>query len=270
MNEWFINHPPLELLRAVILLIAGLILGKIVARSAGLLIEKRTTRHYAALASRTIFYLISTIFVVMALGELGFSLSVLLGAAGIFTVALGFASQTAVSNVISGIFLLFDHTFEIGDVIEVNGITGEVIAIDFISIKLRTFDNIYVRIPNENVMKAEVKTLTHFPIRRLDVKIGVAYKENIEQVRKILEAVAGDHYLALNEPKPLFIFLGFGDSSLNIQFSIWVSRENFIKLKCSIHEEIKLAFDAAGIEIPFPHITLYSGSVTDPFPVQMK
>lgn len=71
----------------------------------------------------------------------------------------------------------------------------------------------------------------------------------------------------LEEPKPVNIFQGFGDSSLNIQFSVWAIRENFLNLKNSIHEEIKNAFDVNGMEIPFPLRTLYTGSVTEPFPI---
>jgi len=82
-------------------------------------------------------------------------------------------------------------------------------------------------------------------------------------------AVANKNHLSLEDPRPLFIFQGFGDSSLNIQFSVWAKRENFLELKNTIQYEIKLAFDEHLIEIPFPHVTLYTGSVTEPFPIRM-
>jgi small-conductance mechanosensitive channel len=81
--------------------------------------------------------------------------------------------------------------------------------------------------------------------------------------------VANQNPLCLEEPKPLFLFLGFGDSSLNIQFSVWAKRENFIELRNRIQEGIKQAFDSSGIEIPFPHRTIYTGSITEPFPVRV-
>ena len=143
------------------------------------------------------------------------------------------------------------------------------LSIDPLSVKLRTFDNLYVRIPNESLIKSETTTLTRYPIRRIDIKLGIAYKEDITRTRKILEQLARDNPLCLEEPGPLFIFLGFGDSSLDLQFSVWVKRENFLVLMNSIKEEIKCAFDAHGIEIPFPHRSLYAGSVTDPFPVKI-
>jgi small-conductance mechanosensitive channel len=156
----------------------------------------------------------------------------------------------------------------VGDVIKVGATTGEVLAIDLLSVKLRTYDNLFVRLPNESLIKSEVTTLTKFPIRRLDIMVGVAYKENLKKVRNVLNAVANKNPICLEEPKPLYILQGFGESSLNIQFSVWTKREYFTDLKNTMHEEIKNAFDENGIEIPFPHRTLYSGSATGPFPIQ--
>ena len=117
------------------------------------------------------------------------------------------------------------------------------------------------------MIKTEVTTLTKFPIRRADLKIGVAYKEDIERVKTLLLDIASKNPLCLEEPAPLFIFSGFGNSSIDIQFSVWAQRENFLKLKNSMYENIKTAFDREGIEIPFPHVSLYTGSATQPIPI---
>ena len=206
---------------------------------------------------------------VTVLQELGFSLTPLLGAAGILGIALGFASQTSVSNVISGFFLMGEQPFVVGDSIEIGTTRGVVLSIDMMSVKLRTFDNRFVRIPNENIIKTEVVNLTRFPIRRVDVRVGVAYKEDLGRVRDVLFRVARDHPLCLMEPEPLLIFQGYGDSSLDYLFAVWATKENWLEFKTSIHETIKAAFDVEGIEIPFPHRTLYTGSATDPFPVRI-
>jgi small-conductance mechanosensitive channel len=231
--------------------------------------KNRFDQHQQLLMARIAAYLVLLVFIVMGLNAIGFNLGVLIGAAGILSVAIGFASQTSASNIISGLFLVAERPFSVGDLIRVGTTTGEVLSIDLLSVKLRTFDNLFVRIPNETLIKSEVTTLTRFPIRRIDLAIGVAYKEDIKQVRKVLERVAQANPLCLDEPKPIFVFLGFGESSLDMQFSVWVKREKFIDLKNSIHEEIKEAFDAEGIEIPFPHRSLYTGSVTEPFPIRV-
>ena len=256
------------IMRAIILIVVGLVVAKLSSSTIKKIANNRTDPLHAMLLKRGSYYFILSLFLVSALRQLGFDLSVLLGAAGILSVAIGFASQTSASNLISGLFLVAERPFTVGDSIRVGTTTGEVLSIDPLSVKLRTFDNLFVRIPNESLIKSEVTTLSRFPIRRVDVLVGVAYKEDIKKVRAILEEVAEKNPLSLEEPKPRYMFQGFGESSLDIQFSVWAKRENFLDLKNSIYEEIKNAFDKQGIEIPFPHRTIYTGSVTEPFPIK--
>ena len=85
----------------------------------------------------------------------------------------------------------------------------------------------------------------------------------------MLREVAARNPLVFEEPEPLFIFQSYGDSALVFQFSVWATRETFLDVKDGLQREIKAAFDAEGIEIPFPHRSLYAGSVTEPFPVRV-
>jgi len=274
MNEFwtdivnFLNNENIWILiRAFVLIVMGIVFAKLISAALIKLAGNKMDNHRLMLLKRGSYYLIFILFLISSLRELGFNLSILLGAAGVFTVAIGFASQTSASNLISGLFLVAERPFTIGDIIRVGTTTGEVLSIDLLSVKLRTFDNLFVRIPNESLIKSEVTTLTRFPIRRVDVLVGVAYKEDLKKVRATLDEVANKNPLCLEEPKPLYVFLSFGESSLDIQYSVWAKRENFLDLKNSIHEEIKNAFDENGIEIPFPHRTIYTGIETKPFPV---
>ena len=256
-----------NLLRAAVKIGLGLVLGRLAGNGLARLFGGEDAQR-TMLLRRIPFYGIVGLFAASALMELGFDLGVLLGAAGILTVALGFASQTSASNVISGLFLLGERPFSVGDIIRVNGTTGEVLSVDLLSVKLRTFDNLFVRIPNET-MKSEVTNLLRFPIRRVDLQVGVAYKEDLREVREVLMDVADRNPLCLEEPAPLIIFQGYGDSSINHQFSVWAKTEHFLELRNSIPLEIKEAFDENDIEIPFPHRTLYTGAETAPFPVEV-
>lgn len=267
--QMFNNQQVLTGLRVLVVIGLGLILLRVLNRGLARGLKNIPNPHQAMLIRMGSLYLLTTIIAIWVLQELGFNLSLLLGTAGILTVALGFASQTSMSNVISGFFLIGEKPFAVGDIIKVGTTTGIVLSIDALSVKLRTFDNTYVRIPNELIIKSEVITLTKFPIRRIDLRISVAYKEDINRVRQVLFDVADKNPLSLEEPGPLFIFRGFGDSALEIQFSVWTQREEYLNLLNSIQLEIKAAFDEAGIEIPFPHRTLYTGSITEPFPVQV-
>ena len=269
LHQLFSSEMLIKLIRAIALLVTGFVVANLISRFSLRFIGKVFTPSTTQLIQRGTYYLIFMLFIFSALLELGFNLNVLLGAASVLTVAIGFASQTSASNFISGIFLMAERSFIIGDVIKVGNTVGEVLSIDLLSVKIRTFDNLFVRLPNESLIKSELTTLTKFPIRRLDMKIGVAYKENVKKVKSILEKVAFDNPLCLEEPKPLYIFQGFEDSSLSLQFSVWAKRESFLDLKNSMYEEIKNAFDENNIEIPFPHISLYTGNNTDPFPISM-
>lgn len=269
MTDFIQTQQFLNVIRAILIVIGGFVIARLISSFLVRATKATLDPHRLMILRRGSFYGVLVLFLIVALDQLGFDLSILLGTAGILTVALAFASQTSMSNFISGLFLIAETPFQVGDLLQMGTTVGEVLEIDVLSVKLRKFDNTFVRLPNELLIKSEFWTLTKFPIRRLDLDIGVAYKEDIGRVRDILVEVADKNPLSLEEPRPLFIFQGFGDSALKIQFSVWVLKDNYLLLKNSIQEEIKQAFDSAGIEIPFPHRTLYKGSITDPFPVQV-
>jgi small-conductance mechanosensitive channel len=256
-------------LAAGFLLLLGVVLGSLAARTASRLVESRISRHHQVMMRRLVFYLVFLIFAMAALREAGFSLQVVLGAAGILTVALGFASQTSASNIISGLFLVMEKPFEIGDVIEADATIGEVVAIDLLSVKLRTPDNLYVRIPNETLIKTRVINRSRFPIRRIDLMIGIAYAEDVERVKELLLSLAEANAVCLEEPKPFVLVTGFGASSVDLQFSFWVVKEEFLEGRGTMMIAVKKALDEAGIEIPFPHTSVYAGSHSAPFRIQL-
>ena len=253
----------------VIIVLVGWLLARLLSGAFVRAMQHRLTPHQLLLGRRTIFYALLILFTLTGLREMGFKLSVLLGAAGVLSVAIGFASQTSASNLISGLFLIGEGPFSIGDFIRVGQTEGEVLSIDLLSVKLRTGDNLFVRIPNEQLIKSEVINLTRFPIRRLNLPIGIAYKEDISKVRAALLKVATENPLCLVEPAPSIIVQGFGASSVDLMFHVWTRRENFLVMRDSIQEAIKRAFDEGGIEIPFPQVSVHAGSGTSPLPLRI-
>lgn len=265
-----VSDIPEDWLRALLLLLVATPLIRILAT----MLKRTLTKRYSAQAAMVGFHLVNygggIIILLTVLAELGFKISTLLGAAGVMGVAIGFAAQTSLSNLISGIFLIWEHPFEIGDVINIEGITGVVAEIDLLSAKIRKFDNTLVRVPNEDLIKTRLTNITRYPIRRMDIDIGVAYKEDVGKVMEVLRDIANRNSLCLDEPEPLILFKGFGNSSLDFLFGVWFSKTDFIALRNSIQHEIHQRFKEEGIEIPFPHLTVYTGSETDPFPVQIQ
>ncbi len=257
-------------IRVALLLILGLPAVYMVSKWIRMYISKKFNPQHGLITGKALKYSGVAVIAVMILRELGFELTPLLGAAGIVGVAVGFASQTSVSNVISGIFLLAEQPFVVNDVIKVGDTVGQVLSIDTLSVKLRTFENQFIRIPNEVILKSQVTTITRFPIRRVDLLISVAYKEDLAKVKNILKEIADKNPKCLQEPEPLFIFDSFGDSGINLKFAVWAERSQWLTLKNEMYETIKKRFDEEGIEIPFPHRSIYFGSVSDPIAVALS
>jgi small-conductance mechanosensitive channel len=206
----------------------------------------------------------------IVISELKIDLTAVFGAAGIIGIVVGIASQTSIGNIVSGFFLVSEKSFEIGDVVRLGDKSGTVYSIDLLSIKIKTFDNVLIRIPNQTVISSDLTNVTRFPVRRMDFTVSVAYKENLEEVKNVLLSVAKNNPLCLDEPEPLVLFNNFGTSGIEILFGVWFEKDNFRLVKNSIFQEIKAAFNKEDIEIPFPHVTLYSGAETNAFPVEVK
>lgn len=248
-----------EIAVAIALCFVGFILARVVSNTFIRTIGFRFNAHQRLVWRRGIFYFIFMIFIMASLKEAGFKLSVFLGAAGILTVALGFASQTSASNLISGLFLIGEGSFEVGDTIQItlirgHTIEGEVISIDLLSVKLLTMDNVYVRLPNEQLIRAPVHNLSKFPIRRLSITVAINFNEDINKVREVLIDVANAYPLVLADPKPRVTVSAFGESSIEILFALWCKQSNYLQVKDEIHELIRNRFVESHIEIPVPKI----------------
>jgi small-conductance mechanosensitive channel len=257
------------LLSALVTFTLGFVIARLASSAIIKALLKHVTPQQAMLLRRTIFYLIIALFTASAFENLGFNLSTLLGAAGILTVAIGIASQTSMSNIISGIFMIGERPFEVGHTIKIHDMQGEILSIDLLSVKMRTPENTLVRIPNETLIKSLITNMSFFPIRRFDFRVGVTYKADLEQVKAILMAVANKNPLCLTEPKPTLQKVELADCSINLEFSIWCSRSNYLDLRTSIKMEIKKAFEEYNIEIPGPSQTLLNCRDSEPLPVKI-
>ena len=247
----------IEIIVAVVIIVLGFFIARLISNTFIRTVGAKFNAHQSLVWRRGIFYSIFLLFMIAGLKEAGFKLSVFLGAAGILTVALGFASQTSASNLISGMFLIGEGSFEVGDTIQItlirgHTIEGEVISIDLLSVKLLTQDNVYVRLPNEQLIRAPVQNLSKFPIRRIPITLAINFDEDIIKVRRVLLDVAQKYPLVLADPKPAVTVTSFGESSIEILFAVWCQRENFLKVKDELHERIRNGFVDNQIEIPVP------------------
>ena len=230
----------------------------------------RLSKQSRMIVNRIIVYIGYVVLCMVILNELNFNINALFGAAGVVGIVIGVASQTSIGNIISGFFLVSERSFELGDTVRLGDKMGTVYSVDLLSIKIRTFDNLLIRIPNQTVISTELVNVTRFPIRRMDITVGVAYKEDLAKVFDVLKEVASKNPLYLEEPEPLILLQGFGSSSIDILLGVWFEKSNFREVKNNLIMEIKEAFEKENIEIPFPHISVYSGLDTKDFPIQVK
>lgn len=266
VKQWFsyLNTDRLQdVFVAIVLAFAGFMIARLVSNAFIRTIGARFNAHQRLVWRRGIFYFIFVLFLITSLREAGFKLSVFLGAAGILTVALGFASQTSASNLISGLFLIGEGSFEVGDFIQVtlirgHTIEGEVISIDLLSVKLCTLDNVYIRLPNEQLIRTPVHNLSRYPIRRIPITLSITFQEDMSKVRHVLMLLATEHPLVLDEPEARVTVTAFRESTIELQYGVWTRRENFLQVRDEIQEMVKDYFIKNHIEIPVPKIGLHN------------
>jgi small-conductance mechanosensitive channel len=260
IKAFFAGTDPAQLIQKVIVIffsvITIIITFNVLRFSLGKLLKGKITEQRRQMIKKGVRFAGFILAFLFVFKSIGIDTTAILGAAGIAGIVLGFAAQTSVSNMISGFFLLSEKPFAVGDIIRVDSTTGVVLSVDFLSVKLRTFDNLFVRIPNEAIIKNSFTNITRFPIRRLDVSFTIAYKEDLEKIRSILLELAAENRYCLENPEPFFGIDRFGDSGAVILFHLWFESSNFWNLKNSILMDIKKRFDTEGIEIPGQKVTV--------------
>ena len=198
-----------------------------------------------------------TVMVLTAFHRLGIDISAILGAAGIAGVAIGFAAQTSISNIISGLFVITERAFKINDTIEVNGTIGTVQAINLLSAILKTFDSQYVRIPNETIIKANLINYSQFPYRRVKTELSVAYGTDLRRTEQILLAVAKNNAFTLDDPAPSILWTSFSSSSIDFTLMTWTKIEDFRNLRNSLFIEIDEKLKQENIIVPFQQLDIH-------------
>jgi small-conductance mechanosensitive channel len=195
-------------------------------------------------------------------------LAILLGA---FGVGIGFGLQNIFNNLVSGIILAFERPIQEGDIIEVGTLLGTVKEIGIRASVIFTFDGAEVIVPNGNLISNELInwTLTN-QTRRIEANVGVKYGTDPDRVLAILNSVAGSDNEVLDDPAPLALFSGFGESSLDFRLLFWIDNADRRLITLSrINVQINRALADAGIEIPFPQRDLHVRSVDRDIPIKL-
>lgn len=201
--------------------------------------------------------------VYLVFGQFSIDLLPILGGLGVVGLAVGFAAQDILANLISGVTLLLDRPFRIGDWIRTADHEGQVTGLTLRTTRLRTRDNEYVSIPNKDVAGSVVVNLSHGGTLRLNVPVSIAYREHVGRAREVLLPVMAAHPTVLDTPAPAVLVSDLGDSAVELILRCWVAGADVATYPVTtmqLREAAKEALQAAGLEIPFPHLQLHIDS----------
>ena len=183
------------------------------------------------------------------------SISAMVAAAGL---AVGLALQGSLSNFAGGVLILIFRPFSVDDFISADGVSGTVVDITILYTIIRTADGLRIVVPNGNLSNAVVTNYSVEPLRRVDIKIGVAYDSDLEKVEKaLLSLTEGNELIMGGEKAPVVVPGEYADSSINLTLRVWVNRQDYWTVFNGLTKAIKPAFDANGIEIPFPQMDVH-------------
>ncbi len=239
--------------------VAYLVVAWIVTRVVkGVFMRYMRARRYTHPAVRFLAKLTTTVIWVLALVQalraVGVDLVSIMGAAGVAGIAVGFASQTALSNLISGFFLISESSFKIGDYVRVSDLEGTIESINLLSISIRQVDHSLIRIPCETLIKNPVVNITNDQVRRCELDVGVDYGTDLVQLREVvLKVVQGlPEMLEDEKHKTAVLFSRFGESSLDLHIGAWCHTQDYHSARYAFATALLRAFADAGINIPFP------------------
>ncbi|MDN3399339.1 mechanosensitive ion channel family protein [Psychrobacter sp. APC 3426] len=245
--------------------------------SSGQIIHK-VLQHYGLNASieQLLKNILSVLLLVLGLAsvmaQFGFDIVSLVAGLGIVGLAVGFAAQSTLANFIAGITILLEQSFQVGDWIHINDNEGRVVLIALRTTHILTRDNITVIIPNSNVASSEVTNLTSKNFIRFDIRVRIAFEDDIDTARKEILQVLTDTDVVLSRPETSATVDEIGEYGVFFIVRFWVKPAavaRMPKIKEGLKEDIKRAFDAANISTPYPHMRLLMPKDVD-YPIATK
>jgi len=201
-------------------------------------------------------------FILLGIWGLRGTLTGVLAGAGIAGIVIGLAVRDIVSDLLAGIILLFDRPFKIGDAVVFGDVGGKILDIGIRSVKLKTWDGVFVTIPNSKIYSGVVKNYTKYDRRRLEMVVGVDYDSDLNKVEEAIRRVLNrDDIPILKDPEPIVALETLGPSSIDFKVLFWYSYDvemPWITLRGKLMQAIVEEFRKNGITIPFPQITISS------------
>ncbi|MBU2884802.1 mechanosensitive ion channel family protein [Gilvimarinus agarilyticus] len=267
LESWydaFISMLP-NMAMALIVFLFFLVLARLARKVFSRLFEKTSTnKALESLFSTIIYYTVMGLglFIILGILKLQTAVTSLLAGVGVIGLALGFAFQDIAANFVSGIILAFRTPYLIGDIVEINGITGTVKGTNLRVTIIESFTGQETYVPNKEVLANPITNFSVMKKRRIDLSVGVSYAEDLDKVEEIVLEVFNSMDGVIHKDQMFFDYEEFGGSSINFNIRFWIefpAGPGYLVMKTRAIKAIKVAFDKNDISIPFPIRTLDFG-----------
>ena len=246
-----------DLAITVFVLILTMVVAKALSLYSKRLLKEKVSKDHLQLIGKFISFVIYIIGISSAFAIAGINLTGFLFAGSVAGIVIGFASQSIVGNFVSGLFLIIERPLKIGDQVNIDDIDGYVEDIRLISTNIRTYDGLYVRIPNQTVFTSKLTNYVGNLVRRFEYTVGIRYSDDADVATVIIKEVIEEQPFALKKPSPDVFVDNLGDNAVNIKARIWAPATEWFKLKMVLLWKIKKALEEQGIEIAFPQRTVW-------------
>jgi len=247
----------LDLIIALTVLVLAAIIAKGLALYLKRVLRNKFNKDQLQLSGKIVSFSVYLIGIFMAFAIVGLDLTGFLFAGSVAGIVIGFASQSVVGNFVSGLFLIMERPLKIGDQVSIDDTTGYVEDIRIISTTIRTYDGLYVRIPNQTVFTSKMTNFVGNIVRRFEYSVGIRYSDDADNAISIIREVVAAEPFALQKPEPQIFVDNLGDNAVILSVRIWAPVSEWYKLKMKLLSKIKIALEKQGIEIAFPQRTIW-------------
>jgi len=240
-----------QVLGAIIILTVGVFLARWIGNVSNRWLESRVKEPpMRLLMVRAIRILVILLTLLVALDKFGFQIAPLVAAVGVAGVGVGFAFQGVLGNIVAGLSIIFTKPYRVGEYIELLNVHGQVVTIELFSTTLIQLDQSRVVIPNRRIVGEILHN--YGTIRQLQLKVGVAYGANLDEVLLVAKEIAAANPRVLKEPAPRIGISELADSSLTLSIQPWVAVSDMVNARAELYKAIVERFRASKIDIPFP------------------
>jgi small conductance mechanosensitive channel len=243
----------LNLLAAILIFIIGRWVSKLISKIiAQVMTKAKIEKLLVTFVQHMSYFALLAFVIIAALDRIGIKLTAAIAVLGAVAVAIAFALQGSLSNFAAGILMVIFKPFKVGDFVEAAGVQGTVQEIQVLTTVINTLDNVRIIIPNAQVTSGSIRNFTANNTRRVDLKIGISYGDDLKKAKQVIEGVLAADERILKNPAPNVAVSELGDSSVNFVVRPWVKPTDYWDVYFDVTAKVKIALENNGLTIPFP------------------